>query len=124
VADRPALNTLNKFIDFQKDGRFGKFIVTPEKMSWQITKRNYKNDVGYTGRAAANYPTSWIDDNLWLPSASEANGGIWATSASMRVNGLQTWTRRGSESPSVNCHVAGAFQSNGRVVLSGTSAAL
>ena len=109
VTNPPTLETLNKFSDFQSGGKFSKYIVAPEKISWQTVSRNSKNDVGYKGSYAARYPTNWLKDNIWLPSKSEAiANGIWNTSAAMRGGTISTWLRNGSEA-STSSHCCGAL---------------
>ena len=132
----PAANSMTKFSQFINNGVLSSYIVTPSQVSWQATGNGrLKNDAGWNGSGAtvkgsqANYPCSWLNDKLWLPSLFETNlstvpvnsgestasdspikgdGGLWKTgnssNTSQRSNSVDVWLR--SVDP---CGFNGAF---------------
>ena len=62
--------------DFYGSGALAKYVVTPSKVGWQTGAGSgrMKNDPGWAGEEAyitKNYPCTWINDNVWLPSMYE-----------------------------------------------------
>ncbi|MDE7086873.1 MAG: hypothetical protein K2O67_01640, partial [Clostridia bacterium] len=94
----PEQSTMTKFSMFTT-GALASYIVKPGAVSWQANANRQKNDPEWNGTGTgvkgtgANYPSAWLNDNLWLPSTYEiydstleansivtsftANGGLW-----------------------------------------------
>ncbi|MDE7087396.1 MAG: hypothetical protein K2O67_04305, partial [Clostridia bacterium] len=92
----PAASTMTKFTQFIGEGALASYIVKPNAVGWQTAENRTKNDAAWNYKGlGANYPSAWLNDNLWIPSFYEVvdiniaansaqgsfseNGGLWHT---------------------------------------------
>ncbi|MDE7087234.1 MAG: hypothetical protein K2O67_03475, partial [Clostridia bacterium] len=108
-------STMTKFSQFIGNGELASYIVKPNAVSWQANASRGKNDPAWNANnKGANYPSAWLNDNVWLPSIYEVfdntiaansttasyseNGGLWQTgngnsNRQKRSNIANSWLR-------------------------------
>ena len=93
---RPTQNLkFKKFVE--KDGSdnytgIAKYLNSPSQMPWQMAENKNRNDPAYAGSDSSGYTSHWVNDNLWLASATEIySPNLWGMNDSQRSNANRGW---------------------------------